>query len=52
MREPRREGVPCKGRASEVPARDVSGRPVVARAFKQLASIILESEKLELVDFG
>jgi len=34
MTEPRREGISCKGEASEVPARDISGQPVVATGFK------------------
>ncbi|MCD6599659.1 MAG: hypothetical protein J7L19_03710 [Dehalococcoidia bacterium] len=36
MTEPRREGISCKGEASEVPARDMSGQSVVATGFKQL----------------
>ena len=52
MREPRKEGIPCKGRVSEVLAREISGQPVVATGFKQFSCNDFESEKLELVDFS
>ena len=35
MTELCREGISCKGKASEVPARDISGQPVVATGFEQ-----------------
>jgi len=37
MTEPRREGISCKGEASEVPARDIPGQSVVATGFKQIS---------------
>lgn len=52
MTEPRREGISCKGEASEVPARDISGQPVVATGFKQVSCNDFEKQKLELVDFS
>ena len=36
MTEPRKE-YPVRGEMSEVPARDISGQPVVATGFKQFS---------------
>ena len=52
MTEPLREGISCKGEASEVPARDISGQSVVATGFKQVSCNDFEKQKLELVDFS